>query len=78
MRAVTAGIQLYCHRAGGKRLFHSLVTFGTVGPSSAELVAEHPHPTPLFSRQQAEERADWRDEGGKTGSCSSFSALASK
>lgn len=69
------GIQQYCHRGGGKRLLHSLVTLALLEPAQDELVDEYPHSIPLFSRQQGEERTDWRDEGGKT---ASFSALASK
>lgn len=75
MRAVTARIQQYCRRGGGKRLLHSLVTLALLESAQDELVDEYPHSIPLFSRQQDEERTDWRDEGGKT---ASFSALASK
>lgn len=51
------------------------MTLALLEPAQDELVDEYPHSIPLFSRQQGEERTDWRDEGGKT---ASFSALASK
>lgn len=48
MRAVRVRIQQYSHREAGKRLFHSLVTLALLNPARVELVAEHPHPIPLF------------------------------
>lgn len=48
MRAVTAGIQLYCHRAGGKRLFHSLVTLALLDSAQLSWLLSIHTPLPFF------------------------------
>lgn len=53
MRAVTAGIEDYCHKGGKERPFHRQIQL-----QQNEQMTIH-HPPLLLLRQRGEERVDW-------------------